>query len=44
MFCFPTIGSLAQGKATLLAIDDYALPLKRNLRLRRGPGLPGDVA
>ncbi|BBO33623.1 hypothetical protein PLANPX_3235 [Lacipirellula parvula] len=28
---FPTIGSQAIGRATLLAIDDYSLPLRKNL-------------
>lgn len=30
-FEFPTIGNGATGRALLLAIDDYALPLKKNL-------------
>lgn len=30
-FRFPTIGSSVEGKATLLAVDDYSLPLKKNL-------------
>src|SRR5687768_5934043 len=30
-FHFPTIGSSAEGEATLLAIDNYSLPLQSNL-------------
>lgn len=30
-FHFPTIGSSAEGEATLLAIDNYSLPLQKNL-------------
>jgi hypothetical protein len=30
-FRFPTLGTQADDRATLLAIDDYALPLKRDL-------------